>query len=47
MRQNPVKQKVQQGNTSIGTFMFEFNTTGVSRIAAGAGAVPPRRAAAA
>ena len=38
MRLNPVKQKVQQGNTSIGTFMFEFNTTGVSRIAAGAGA---------
>ena len=38
MRHNPVKHKIQQGGTSIGTFMFEFNTTGVSRIAAGAGA---------
>jgi 2-keto-3-deoxy-L-rhamnonate aldolase RhmA len=38
MRDNHVKQKVNGGGTSIGTFMFEFNTTGIGRIAAGAGA---------
>lgn len=38
MRRNHVKQKVQAGDVSIGTFMFEFNTTGVGRIAAEAGA---------
>ena len=38
MRSNDVKQKVQNGGVSIGTFMFEFNTTGVGRIAAEAGA---------
>ena len=34
MRPNSVKQKVQAGGVSIGTFMFEFNTNGVGRIAA-------------
>ncbi len=38
MRPNTVKQKVQSGGVSIGTFMFEFNTNGVGRIAAEAGA---------
>ncbi len=38
MRRNDVKQKVRNGGVSIGTFMFEFNTTGVGRIAAEAGA---------
>lgn len=38
MQPNHVKQKVKAGGTSIGTMMFEFNTTGVARIAANAGA---------
>ena len=38
MRPNPVKQKVENGEVSIGTFMFEFNSTGIGRIAAEAGA---------
>jgi len=38
MRRNHVKQKVQAGGTSIGTFMFEFDTTGIGRLAAEAGA---------
>lgn len=38
MRDNHVKQKLLSGETSFGTFMFEFNTTGVARIAAVAGA---------
>lgn len=38
MRPNHVKEKVQQGQVSIGTFVFEFNTTGIGRLAAGAGA---------
>jgi 2-dehydro-3-deoxyglucarate aldolase/4-hydroxy-2-oxoheptanedioate aldolase len=38
VRINPVKQKVQGGGTSVGTFVFEFNTTGIGRIAAEAGA---------
>jgi 2-keto-3-deoxy-L-rhamnonate aldolase RhmA len=38
MRPNLVKQKLQNGGVSIGTFMFEFNTTGIGRIAAEAGA---------
>jgi 2-keto-3-deoxy-L-rhamnonate aldolase RhmA len=38
MRDNPVKQKLLQGGVSIGTFVFEFNTTGIGRIAAEAGA---------
>ena len=38
MRPNNVKQTVQKGGVSIGTFVFEFNTTGIGRIVAGAGA---------
>jgi len=38
MRPNHVKRKVLDGDVSIGTFMFEFNTTGVGRLAAEAGA---------
>ena len=38
MLANPVKQKVVSGGVSIGTMMFEFNTTGIARIAANAGA---------
>lgn len=38
MRRNHVKQKVQAGGTSIGTFMLEFATTGIGRLAAEAGA---------
>lgn len=37
MRPNHVKQKVQSGGRSIGTFLFEFNTSGIGRLAAGAG----------
>jgi len=38
MRSNTVKRNVSAGQISIGTFVFEFNTTGVGRIAAEAGA---------
>ena len=38
MRENHVKRAVQDGRVSIGTFMFEFNTTGIGRIASEAGA---------
>src|SRR5262245_33602729 len=38
MRTNHVKQKLQGGGSSIGTFMMEFNTTGIGRLAAEAGA---------
>ena len=38
MQNNHVKQTVNSGGTSVGTFIFEFNTTGVARIAASAGA---------
>lgn len=38
MKPNLIKNKLQSGGVSIGTFMFEFATTGVSRIAAEAGA---------
>jgi 2-dehydro-3-deoxyglucarate aldolase/4-hydroxy-2-oxoheptanedioate aldolase len=38
MRPNHVKRKIQSGGTSIGTFVFEFNTTGIGRIASQAGA---------
>jgi 2-keto-3-deoxy-L-rhamnonate aldolase RhmA len=37
MRLNTVKQHLHNGGTSIGTFVFEFNTTGIARIAAEAG----------
>src|SRR5436190_24040885 len=38
MRPNHVKARVTAGGTSIGTFMLEFATTGIGRIAAQAGA---------
>ncbi len=38
MRDNPVKQTLNGGSNSLGTFIFEFNTTGIARIAAVAGA---------
>ena len=38
MRQNPVKHRLQSGEVSLGTFVFEFDTTGISRIAGQAGA---------
>src|SRR5688572_5327143 len=38
MRTNHVKQKVQSGGISIGTFVMEFSTTGIGRLAAEAGA---------
>src|SRR5262245_22921367 len=38
MRTNHVKEKLLAGGVSVGTFMFEFATTGIGRIAAEAGA---------
>ncbi len=38
MRINPVKEKLISGGVSIGTFIFEFNTNGIGRLAAQAGA---------
>lgn len=38
MRTNHVKHKVQSGSVSIGTFVMEFSTTGIGRLAAEAGA---------
>jgi 2-dehydro-3-deoxyglucarate aldolase/4-hydroxy-2-oxoheptanedioate aldolase len=38
MRQNRVKQMLAEGKTPLGTMIMEFNTTGVGRIAAEAGA---------
>lgn len=38
MTPNTVKRRLQAGGTSIGTFVFEFNTTGIARLAAHAGA---------
>jgi 2-dehydro-3-deoxyglucarate aldolase/4-hydroxy-2-oxoheptanedioate aldolase len=38
MRENKVKSALRAGGTSIGTMIFEFNTTGIGRIAAAAGA---------
>jgi 2-keto-3-deoxy-L-rhamnonate aldolase RhmA len=37
MRPNPVKRKLSEGGVSVGTFVFEFATTGVARIVAEAG----------
>src|SRR4051812_26384452 len=37
MRPNPVKRKLGEGGVAVGTFVFEFATTGVARIAAEAG----------
>lgn len=38
MRPNHVKRKLLAGGASIGTFVFEFSSTGIGRIAAEAGA---------
>ncbi len=38
MRLNRVKSALRDGGTSLGTMAFEFNTTGLARIAAAAGA---------
>ena len=38
MKTNTVKTKLAAGGISIGTMVFEFNTTGIGRIAASAGA---------
>ena len=38
MRENPVKRTIASGGVSLGTMAFEFNTTGLARLAAGAGA---------
>ncbi|MCH8293338.1 aldolase [Candidatus Poribacteria bacterium] len=38
MRENRVKRTLNQSGVSIGTMVFEFNTTGIARIAAEAGA---------
>jgi 2-dehydro-3-deoxyglucarate aldolase/4-hydroxy-2-oxoheptanedioate aldolase len=38
MRPNPVKRALAAGHTVIGTMVFEFSTTGIARLAAGAGA---------
>ena len=38
MRDNHVKKALQGGGVSVGTFVFEFSTSGVARIAAAAGA---------
>ena len=38
MRANKVKRSLRAGGVSIGTMFFEFNSTGIARIAANAGA---------
>jgi 2-keto-3-deoxy-L-rhamnonate aldolase RhmA len=38
MKPNPVKHSLRQGGVSLGTFVFEFPSTGIARIAAEAGA---------
>jgi 2-keto-3-deoxy-L-rhamnonate aldolase RhmA len=38
MRENHVKTRVLEGRVSIGTFVFEFSTTGIARLASQAGA---------
>ncbi len=38
MRENPVKRALAEGGVSFGTMVFEFATTGIARLAAGAGA---------
>ena len=38
MRENPVKRQLQQGGVAIGTMVMEFNSTGIGRLAAEAGA---------
>jgi 2-dehydro-3-deoxyglucarate aldolase/4-hydroxy-2-oxoheptanedioate aldolase len=38
MKPNTIKRTLLDGGTSIGTFLFEFSTTGIARIVAEAGA---------
>lgn len=38
IRENKVKRILSQGSVALGTMVFEFNTTGIARIAAAAGA---------
>ena len=38
MRENPVKRALAAGGVSLGTMVFEFNSSGIARIAAEAGA---------
>ena len=38
MRENHVKRTIASGGISLGTMAFEFNTTGLARLAAGSGA---------
>lgn len=38
MKENRVKRTLREGGVSIGTMVFEFNTTGIARLAAEAGA---------
>ena len=38
MKSNDVKRALREGGVSIGTFLFEFSTTGIARITAEAGA---------
>ena len=38
MRENAVKRKIASGGVALGTMAFEFNTTGLARLAAGSGA---------
>ena len=38
MRDNNVKRRLQSGEVVVGTMVFEFSTTGIGRLAAGAGA---------
>jgi 2-keto-3-deoxy-L-rhamnonate aldolase RhmA len=38
MRENKVKAALRAGGTSLGTMIFEFNTSGIARIVAAAGA---------
>lgn len=38
MRENPVKRALSAGQTSLGTMVLEFATTGIARISAAAGA---------
>lgn len=38
MKPNPVKRALREGGTALGTMVFEFDTPGIARIAAGAGA---------
>src|SRR5688500_6050680 len=38
MRENPVKRKLAGGGVALGTMAFEFNSTGLARLTAGAGA---------